>query len=991
MTTWEEINRDILSRLNIEEFYTSRGIKISSRNADQISGLCTLHDDHSNSFSFNLKTGLFKCFVASCSAFDGGSVFDFEILVSGSDFRTAQKKLAELTGIDLPEIKPPIPEGFVTQYHEAFLLNQDLRDFFHTKRGISLETLRLYKIGWNGDRVTIPIYDENNLLRNIRLYKHKIKSKTEKKFLNFEHNNIKYGEARLFNLNKYNKEANKVIFCEGELDCIVLAQAGFNALTATSGAGTFSLKWIPHFKNKKVWIVFDNDKAGEVGAIRIAGMLNAHEIECYICQIPVVLGPKADVTDFFINGGTADSFESLIIKKARKFEIDISKSILPTDSIETSLGEIGKAEYVGKRITCNVLVSGKDTTPFIVPLKCTASCPTNRGNVCFACGMLARGGSADIEFKASDKEIIAFTNTSDIQIENIIRTKLSVIKCPVFKLDITERQNIEEVRLIPSIDEFSNFSKDDNTQYVHRIVYNVKDELQSNRSYDISGIVHSDPRTQYATMILDHAVPAQDNISGFKMTESIFDELKIFQCPSNLESVKEKVTHICNDLSSNVYFIYNRHEMQIAMDLVWHSMIGFHFNGRPVRKGWAECLILSDSGQGKSDTSIGLLNHYQVGERFQMEHGSIAGIIGGVEQIQGRWVLTWGKLPANDRRVLVVEELGSVDTEYLAKLTDVRSSGIAEITKMRTERTNARVRLIFLSNPRNDKPVITYNYGIEAVLELFGGAADVRRLDFAIVLSSGEVSEDVLNAKVSDRPRVEHIYTSDKCKNLVLWAWSRRPEQVIFNEQVTEAILEYSKQMSRKYSYRIPLVEPGDQRIKLARLSAALAARLFSTDDGENVIVQVAHAEFVFNFLSREYDKASMGYKDFSKHDFGYLSSDNKTAEIAENIKTNFREDYKILCEQLVRLKFFRKTTLTDAMGWDKDKCRIALKNLIEWGCIRSSANGFEKVPSFNAVLKQILNNGTNPVRESQLNIESEKIYGVDETPTMFDDAFRDK
>ncbi|GAI47863.1 unnamed protein product, partial [marine sediment metagenome] len=38
---------------------------------------------------------------------------------------------------------------------------------------MTLNTIKKYKIGWDGNRNTIPIYDEKGVLRNIRRYNQK--------------------------------------------------------------------------------------------------------------------------------------------------------------------------------------------------------------------------------------------------------------------------------------------------------------------------------------------------------------------------------------------------------------------------------------------------------------------------------------------------------------------------------------------------------------------------------------------------------------------------------------------------------------------------------------------------------------------------------------------------------------------------------------------------------------------------------------------------
>jgi hypothetical protein len=78
-----------------------------------------------------------------------------------------------------------------------------------------------------------------------------------------------------------------------------------------------------------------------------------------------------------------------------------------------------------------------------------------------------------------------------------------------------------------------------------------------------------------------------------------------------------------------------------------------------------------------------------------------------------------------------------------------------------------------------------------------------------------------------------------------------------------------------RYATEIPLVEPNEQRIKLARLAVAAAALFFSTDEsGETVIVKKEHVDFVASFLERLYCKPSLAFDEYarqqtSQHEIG--------------------------------------------------------------------------------------------------------------------------
>lgn len=952
---WDDARAELLRRIDFKAFYTERGVTGWKKEdaKGNASAKCPLHEDKGPSLSVNVKTGEFKCF-AGCPGADGGSVIDWVMIQEGLDFKGAFNALAKKYGVELPDVRPPIPANLPDDYHAALMRMPAKVKWFNDTRGLKPATLVTHRIGWDGQRFTIPVYDKDGVLRSIRRYKPK-PAKNEAKFLPIIIEGHKYGDVRLFNERVLDDlpKGERVVLCEGELDCLVLSQAGVPAVTHTGGAGAFKEEWVARFRGLRVVIVYDNDKAGRDGAEKVAALMFGAGVDVSVARLPETVGDKGDVTDYFVAlAGTAEEFKVDVLAQAKAWTAPPPDRPEGEEAIETTLPQSSDARHAGKAIFVDVMVSGKDTTPFIVPRKVTASCPVDGRKACEWCGMANHGGKAEVEFEPHERELIGMTMSSDTQIKGIINRKLKVAKCDAFRMQISEHQNLEDVRLIPEIDYFATNEVDE--EYVSRQGMFVGQGLRANRSYRLLARPYSDPRTQYAMLLIESATPSQDSISSFDMNNQLAEELSVFKAAApTAQAVANVFTDTYRDFASNVHHIFERGEMQTALDLIWHSVIGFDFDGRQVRKGWVEGLVLGDSGQGKTEMSLCLLHHYGLGERVQGEQVSIAGLVGGVEQNAKRWMLTWGKMPLNDRRLLIIEELSGMPVEHLGQLSDVRSTGVAEITKMRTERTNARCRLVFLSNTRTGRPVRQYDHGVRAVLELFGKTEDVRRLDFAIVVASGEVSPDVLN-RARD-VTIPHTYTRALCKRLILWAWSRRPGQVKFTDEAVAAIRQASRDVSSVYSSKIPLVEPADMRNKFARLAAAAAARTFSTPTGdhETLLVEPHHVAFVYEFLRTQYNKQTMGYDRFSTMaDAGEKIDDMAKASIVASFKN--LPKWQDLASALMESGRFRKGDIVDSVGYDREEARQVIPALKRMRAIRNTTNGFVKAPFFIELLKQI-------------------------------------
>jgi hypothetical protein len=220
-------------------------------------------------------------------------------------------------------------------------------------------------------------------------------------------------------------------------------------------------------------------------------------------------------------------------------------------------------------------------------------------------------------------------------------------------------------------------------------------------------------------------------------------------------------------------------------------------------------------------------------------------------------------------------------------------------------------------------------------------------------VASGEVSEDVLNQLHISK--VTHRYNTYLCKNLILWIWSRQPQEIIIDDQTTKAILEVASWLSQRYHPNIPLVEPADMRFKIARLSIACAGRLFSTDDGQKLIVLPCHVEFIKEFLNSIYRKPSMGYDLYSQvlKKRSFLSRIQKT-EIINFIKQ--QPDWRLLVALLLEYKAFTKKILITQWGVEdsdiiKDLFRVLSKNRL----IESTPRGYYiKSPVFIELLKEL-------------------------------------
>lgn len=113
--------------------------------------------------------------------------------------------------------------------------------------------------------------------------------------------------ARLFNSDA-TWNTDELIITEGEFDCLIVRQLGFENVVGLPGANTWQDAWDGYVANvRKIYTVFDNDSAGAQGEAKLKNRFGA-KIR------PVILSSegKADPTSWHASGGLAEDFARII-------------------------------------------------------------------------------------------------------------------------------------------------------------------------------------------------------------------------------------------------------------------------------------------------------------------------------------------------------------------------------------------------------------------------------------------------------------------------------------------------------------------------------------------------------------------------------------------------------------------------------------------------------------------------------------------------------
>lgn len=897
---------------------------------------CVFHKEINAPSLMIAKDGQFFCHNGGCRA-KGGNIVQFTEQLLGYNLPQALEYLYS------KYIRPTISPRIVEQYYANLISAPEMLNWLHEQRGISIETVSRFRIGFDNKRLTIPVYNEHGHVINLRRYDY---TKThEVKMLPYQPG---YGGLALFPYDQIYEQ--NLIVCEGEWDALLLIQHGFNAITATGGVGAFRPEWIDLFRGKTVTICYDVNDTLDVGqkCAKFRGRQLAAVTERTSNLVLPLTEVGGDVSDYFVkHSHTGDDFRALM---------DGAVQILPdpgmhtkvevkadgTTVYEVPLSEASKDRYFHAPIATKAVVVAKQDSPYRIPRHMKVSCPKA---VCAACPFDGRGSQGTLDLCADLHNVPKLVGVSAKVQEECVRSILRVPdNCPAVIQD-KGGCNVEGLLVASDLD-----SVVGDASRVKRTLLRLQEDdqsgLQANQAYKFEGTSTVDSK-QYVIHVATKANPVQSAIETFRLTDDIKKSLEVFQT----NDIDAKLAQLYLHLSHNVTRIFQRPDLHQAIDLVWHSPLEFIFDSATPRSARLDVLVLGDTRTGKGFVAEGLMKFYQLGAVTSCENASYAGLIGGNETQDGKRYMVWGKIPLYDKRLLVLDEASALTEDSIQRMSRVRSEGKAEVIKIYTEETLARTRLVWLANCRNGKPLSAHNTGVEAILELIGRSEDVARFDYALTVAGNEVPSRFINSRHTGA--IESPYTAEACRSLVLWCWSRTAAQVVVEEEAITAILALSRELGARYSSLVPLIQAESVRIKLAKIAAAIAGRTFSCDSsGEKLVVTRACVEAAYRFLNVCYTKPSMGYNLFSNS-----MLDRERLKSRPELKAKISElgDRSLdFVEGLLEHAVITTVDLMDSTGNTIEWARAMASFLVRERALKKDGLGYVKRPSFIAFLRDL-------------------------------------
>lgn len=430
---------------------------------------------------------------------------------------TKDKK--EKAGAPKPKHNFPKNNTDIKNYHKALLENDTQLKILYEHRLLTPETIDRFELGWDNERICIPIREAGRLM-NIRRYMPFPPNGNIPKMLNI----TGFGEARIWPLD--NIQQNTIWLFEGEPDCLLANQLGLNAVTITGGAGTFSPKWVRLFNNKKVIVCYDIDEAGVKGAANIVEKIGGSVSEIYVVKLPITEPSNGDFTDFIKQGHTVDELNKIVESlPSLKIKPEHSEDHVDDKITDTTLD---RASYEGlfyKRIRMRVRIIGKYLSPYILPRVVVGSCERNCGEKCDHCGFNKHGGKRIVDMDENRSDILSFIDCTTGQQAVLLKKMMNIISnCSANKIDGEGHQYIEQMQAIPAID-----PNHTGSMYVVRELYILDKKMATNRDYEVLAITYPHPKTQQSVHIVYDYKAVESSIEEFRVTPDLIERLKIFQ------------------------------------------------------------------------------------------------------------------------------------------------------------------------------------------------------------------------------------------------------------------------------------------------------------------------------------------------------------------------------------------------------------------------------------------------------------------------------
>lgn len=873
------------------DFYRNFIEIVDDSNAEQVYALCPFHADRVPSFTINTNTHQWFCH--GCG--EGGGYVSFI-----QKFLDVNKSTA-MSIVDTWNEKHtlPFPNAQLVEEAHRCLANNKYVKALIASWGITDKIIDKYKIGYSNaeKRFYFPVYTSTGYLYNIRKYmpaELRGNNKGVPKVIGFANCN----EARFWPIDNLNN--NTIIIVEGEKDALCAIGQGLNAVTGTGGSNIPAIDY-SIFKNKKVYIMTDNDEAGDKTAQKYIDVISAQTNDIKRIRLP-----EKDFTDYYLKYHDANILQ---FAQAVDYNIDQTR----TELKRMSLVENEAVENMDTRVLLdNMIVVGNDPKTYAIPSVVSLSCQ------CTECKRPCKlyGGKTKTEYVFEDRELIHMIDSSDSKMLDLAHKFIGCKKAIVTPTKYTNAQRIvfqEKASLLGGLGETSSEPRYGFYMY-------DKERLVPTAKYIFDATKVTDPRTQKIYYSIKNA---KIDINEFKdpVDAAYFKNIYNKHQGSVIDFLNFHYSQWTADCG-----VYGRLDLFSALMLTMCSVTEIPYkNGRI--KGTLDTMAIGDTRTGKSLMAQNLLTKLNMGGYINGENARLTGVLGGVVRMGDSWIITWGAIPLNDKGLCVIDEATGLTIEDITQMSSVRSGCVATINKVVRGEAKARTRLMWISNPRSGKNISEYFWkGFGAFQEFIPVNEDQARFDILIGASRDDI--DTLQ-NIESKPLSEDVI--NKYRTLINFAWNIESSDIVIKDYVH--LYNVTRVLCEKYKGGTLLIKEAAYE-KILRIASALAILSYSMENGKLVIDNkmldwsVEYLEFIFTRPSIDYS-----------YYVTKIQEEERLMEANTAYATAICNQYPALRVLLNNTKF-RGTQMQEVLGIDKDEVSKLLSSMLLKGLIKMTTGG---------------------------------------------------
>ncbi|MCL2819534.1 MAG: DNA primase [Oscillospiraceae bacterium] len=354
---------ELISRTDITELISGY-VRLTKKSGANMFGLCPFHSEKTPSFTVNSEKQIYHCF--GCGK--GGGAISFIRDIENLQFRDAIEILAKKAGMTVPEEDGQaeasnrrkrileLNKEAARHFYQMLKAPQGeaARDYLAT-RGITKQSVTRFGIGvapdeWSTlldamvrqgfskqelfdaglcrrgkkedgaydffrNRLMFPIIDVRGNV--IGFSGRRLDSGKDYKYLNSPDTPAFTKSRNLFGLNLAKKtKKGKLLLVEGNIDVVMLHQAGFDCAVAPLGTALTSeqTRLLAHY-TENIVVVFDSDEMGQKATLRALSLLERTGKNIKV----VNLGASGDPDEFIRKHG-AEAFEVLLERSENNIE-----------------------------------------------------------------------------------------------------------------------------------------------------------------------------------------------------------------------------------------------------------------------------------------------------------------------------------------------------------------------------------------------------------------------------------------------------------------------------------------------------------------------------------------------------------------------------------------------------------------------------------------------------------------------------------------------